>query len=184
MNLVKSSWIRLAVPLAVLGLALTLSSCGASFDSGGAAPTPSTARQAAVSPTPSTSACVNPATTADYTLAGATILTGNLQEKDIKLGTGKAAKEGDTVSVSYVGKLSNGTVFDDSANDSSGKPISLKIAAGSVIEGWVEGIPGMKVGGSRELVIPPALGYGCTSPSSKIPDNSTLIFTIELVGVS
>jgi FKBP-type peptidyl-prolyl cis-trans isomerase len=182
--LVKSSWARLAVPVAVLGLALTISSCGASFDSGGAAPTPSIASQAAASPTPSSSACVNPATTADYTLAGATILSGNLQEKNIKIGTGKAAKEGDTISVSYVGKLSNGTVFDDSVNDNSGKPISLTIAAGKVIVGWVEGIPGMKVGGTRELVIPPALGYGCTSPSSKIPENSTLIFTIDLVGVS
>jgi FKBP-type peptidyl-prolyl cis-trans isomerase len=179
-NLMKSPWARMAVPVAVLGLAITLSSCGASFDSGVASPTPSVASQAAVTPSPSASACVNPSTTADYTLAGATTLSGNLQEKNITVGTGKAAKEGDTVSVTYVGKLSNGTVFDNQSSSS----ISLKIAAGSVIEGWVEGIPGMKVGGRRELVIPPALGYGCESPSSKIPVNSTLVFTINLTGVS
>lgn len=175
-------------PLAVAGTlagVLALAGCGASFDSGVTRPPVPTGTPAATSSTasPSASSCVNPATTASYTLPGARTLSGNLQVKDLKVGTGKTAQLGNTVSVSYVGTLANGKVFDNSANDNGGKPISLKIAAGSVIQGWVEGIPGMKVGGQRELVIPPALGYGCTSPSSTIPVNSTLIFTITLAGV-
>ncbi len=183
----------LARPTATLALgalgALVLAGCGASFDSGvvSPSPTPSVRVQAATSPSPSPSAsgsaCVNPSTTPSYTLAGARTLAGNLEVKDLKIGTGATAAVGNTVQVTYVGSLPNGTVFDNSANDNGGKPISLTIAAGRVIQGWVEGIPGMKVGGQRELVIPPALGYGCTSPSSKIPVNSTLIFTITLVAI-
>ncbi len=170
----------------LLAATVALAGCGGSFDSGVTAPSPSASVkvQAATSPSPTTSpACVNPSTQASYTLAGARILAGNLQVKDLKVGTGATAVAGNTVSVSYVGSLPNGKVFDNSVNDNAGKPISLKIASGSVIQGWVEGIPGMKVGGQRELVIPPALGYGCVSPSSSIPVNSTLIFTITLVGV-
>ncbi|HUY54343.1 MAG TPA: FKBP-type peptidyl-prolyl cis-trans isomerase [Candidatus Nanopelagicaceae bacterium] len=172
--------------LAALGLSLMLASCGASFQSGVAAPTPSSKPVSAATPSPSSSpsGCVNPATKADYTLAGARTLAGNLQVKDIKAGSGAAAVVGSTVGVSYVGTLANGTVFDSSKADNAGKPISLTIAAGKVIQGWVEGIPGMRVGGVRELVIPPALGYGCQTPSPKIPVNSTLIFTITLVSVS
>ncbi len=172
--------------LVALGLGLILASCGASFQSGVTAPTPTSKPVSVASPSPSSSptGCVNPATKADYTLAGARTLPGNLQVKDIKTGTGAAATVGSTVGVSYVGTLSNGTVFDNSKADNAGKPISLTIAAGKVIQGWVEGIPGMRVGGVRELVIPPALGYGCQTPSSKIPVNSTLIFTITLVSVS
>lgn len=172
------------LPLVALGL--MVAGCGASFDSGVSAPSPSTRAQAATSPSAKASptTCVNPSTTTSYKLAGARTLSGNLQVKDIKVGTGKTAAVGSTVSVSYVGTLPSGKVFDSSAKDNSGKPVSLKIAAGSVIQGWVEGIPGMKVGGQRELVIPPALGYGCTSPAAAIPANSTLIFTITLDGVS
>jgi FKBP-type peptidyl-prolyl cis-trans isomerase len=182
---------RLALtPLLAVGLVLLVSSCGASFDSGEptATPTPASNTQALASPSTSPkaspSSCVNPATKADYTLAGARLLPGDLQVKDLKLGTGATAKLDSTVSVTYVGKLADGTVFDSSAADNNGKPVSLTLAAGKVIQGWVEGVPGMKVGGIRELVIPPALGYGCTSPGPKIPANSTLIFTITLVSVS
>ncbi len=179
------------VPTLALGTVavLVLAGCGASFDSGVAppSPTPSVRVQGATSPSPSPSpsgsACVNPSTTPSYTLSGARTLAGNLEVKDLKIGTGATAAIGNTVQVTYVGSLPNGTVFDNSTNDNGGKPISLTIAAGHVIQGWVEGIPGMKVGGERELVIPPALGYGCTSPSSKIPVNSTLIFTITLVAI-
>lgn len=172
--------------LPLLALGLMVAGCGASFDSGVSAPSPPAQPQAAASPSAkaSPSTCVNPSTTTTYKLSGARTLSGNLQVKDLKVGTGKTATVGSTVSVSYVGTLTNGAVFDNSAKDNNGKPISLKIAAGSVIQGWVEGIPGMKVGGQRELVIPPALGYGCTSPAAAIPVNSTLIFTITLVGVS
>ena len=186
LNLGQPALTRLTVALGACALAIGISACGASFQSGEASPSPSptTATQSTKSPSASPTACVNPSTKADYTLAGARTLSGNLQVKDLKIGTGTTAKVGSTVSVSYVGTLANGTVFDSSAADNGGKPVSLTLAAGKVIEGWVEGVPGMRVGGERELVIPPALGYGCTSPSSTIPADSTLIFTITLVSVS
>ena len=186
MHLGRPALTRLIFAAGVCSLAIVITACGASFQSGEPSPSPSptTATQATRSPSASPTACVNPSTKADYTLAGARTLSGHLQVKDLKIGTGATAKVDSTVSVSYVGTLANGTVFDSSAADNNGKPVSLTLAPGKVIEGWVEGVPGMKVGGERELVIPPALGYGCTSPSSKIPANSTLIFTITLVSVS
>ncbi|MGA7087672.1 MAG: FKBP-type peptidyl-prolyl cis-trans isomerase [Candidatus Dormiibacterota bacterium] len=176
--------------LGTLALALTLSACGGSLDSGVTAPSPApTPSVVAATPSPSASAsasastCVNPAITATYQLAGSRTLAGDLQVKDEVLGTGKQAKTGDTVKVDYTGSLPNGTVFDKSSNDNGGKPVSLTLAAGKVIEGFVEGLNDMRVGGTRELVIPAALGYGCQAVSS-IPANSTLIFTVKLVGVS
>ncbi|MHB1501656.1 MAG: FKBP-type peptidyl-prolyl cis-trans isomerase [Candidatus Dormibacteria bacterium] len=182
-----SNTIRRATrPLAAAALAVLVSSCGASFQSGEPASTPSQSAQAqtAASPSASPTGCVNPSTKANYTLAGARILSGNLQVKDLKVGTGATAQPNSTVKVTYVGKLVSGAVFDSTAIDNHGKPVSLTLSAGKVIQGWFEGVPGMKVGGTRELVIPPALGYGCTSPSPKLPADSTLIFTITLVAVS
>lgn len=174
-------------PLLLLPLlsGLLLAGCGASFDSGLSAPTPtpSVPALASASPSASASACTSPAATATYQLPGAKVLSGNLQVKDQVVGSGKEAESGDTVKVTYTGSLSDGTVFDSSAQDNAGKPVSFKLAAGSVIAGWVEGIPGMRVGGTRELVIPAALGYGCESEGS-IPADSTLIFTVKLVAVS
>jgi FKBP-type peptidyl-prolyl cis-trans isomerase FkpA len=183
---------NLGVGLAAAGavLALLLSGCGASLDSGVVAPSPtrqpsSIAAIPSPTPTPSPSApaCVSPSTQATYQLAGAHVLPGNLQVKDQGIGTGAKAKAGSTIKVSYTGALPDGTVFDSSSAHNKGQPISLTLAAGKVIAGWVEGIPGMRVGGTRKLVIPAALGYGCQSAGS-IPVNSTLIFTVQLVGVS
>ncbi len=183
---------NLGVGLAAAGavLALLLSGCGASLDSGVVAPSPtrqpsSIAALPSPTPTPSPSApaCVSPSTQATYQLAGAHVLPGNLQVKDQVIGTGAPAKAGSTIKVSYTGTLPDGTVFDSSSADNKGQPISLTLTAGKVIAGWVEGIPGMRVGGTRKLVIPAALGYGCQSAGS-IPVNSTLIFTVQLVGVS
>ncbi|MGA7172936.1 MAG: FKBP-type peptidyl-prolyl cis-trans isomerase [Candidatus Dormiibacterota bacterium] len=172
-----------------LSLALLLSACGASLDSG-VTPTssPQTPALPSASPsasaTASASACVSPGDTeATYQLAGAQILAGNLQIKDTTVGTGATAADGDKIKVTYVGSLPDGTVFDRSTNDDGGKPISFTLATGKVIAGWVEGIAGMKVGGTRELVIPAALAYGCTA-DGKIPADSTLIFTVQLVAVS
>jgi FKBP-type peptidyl-prolyl cis-trans isomerase len=103
--------------------------------------------------------------------------------KDDVVGTGKQAKTGDTVKVDYTGSLPDGTVFDSSSADNDGKAVSLTLEAGKVIEGFVEGLNNMRVGGTRELVIPAALGYGCEAVSS-IPANSTLIFKVKLVAVS
>ena len=95
-------------------------------------------------------------------------------------GTGAEAVVGSTVSVNYVGRLEDGTVFDASANH--GGPFSFTLGRGMVIAGWEQGILGMKEGGKRTLTIPPELGYG-SSQVGPIPANSTLIFDVELVQV-
>jgi peptidylprolyl isomerase len=106
----------------------------------------------------------------------------SLVVKDLIKGTGPAATANSTVNVQYVGELyKGGKQFDASWNDGSGQPVSLPLSG--VIKGWQQGIPGMKVGGRRELIIPPGLGYGATA-QSKIPANSTLVFVIDLHGVS
>lgn len=102
-----------------------------------------------------------------------------LQYEDIKVGTGKEAKDGAVVSVHYTGMLTDGTKFDSSVD--RGEPYELSLP-GQVIAGWNEGIPGMKVGGKRKLVIPAALGYG-EAGRAPIPPNATLVFDIELMDV-
>src|SRR5688572_20983878 len=94
-----------------------------------------------------------------------------------------AAKDGDTVSVIYTGKLSNGTVFDASSKH-GGEPIDFILGKGMVIKGWDEGVAGMLVGEKRSLVIPPSLGYGEQGAGGGvIPPNATLTFDVELVGL-
>lgn len=100
-----------------------------------------------------------------------------LQTTDIKPGKGAAAKKGDEVTVNYTGTLTNGKKFDSSYDRN--KPFSFIIGEGQVIKGWDQGLIGMKVGGERKLVIPPALGYGSQS-TPDIPANSTLVFDIKL----
>ena len=102
--------------------------------------------------------------------------------KDLIKGTGPAATASSTVTVQYVGVLyANGKQFDASWNDGAGKPVTFPLSG--VIPGWQQGIPGMRVGGRRELIIPPSLGYGSTA-QAKIPANSTLVFVIDLHAIS
>jgi FKBP-type peptidyl-prolyl cis-trans isomerase len=103
-----------------------------------------------------------------------------LQYKDIKVGDGAAAKSGDSVSVHYTGWLTDGTKFDSSVD--RGQPFTFQLGAGGVIKGWDEGVVGMKVGGTRILIIPPELGYGAQA-NGPIPANSTLIFEVVLLSV-
>lgn len=104
--------------------------------------------------------------------------------KDLIKGTGAVATPTSTVSVQYVGVLyKTGKQFDASWNDGTGSPIQFSLSGG-VIKGWTQGIPGMRVGGRRELIIPPSLAYGTKGSGSKIPPNSTLIFVIDLHDVS
>jgi len=105
-----------------------------------------------------------------------------LQITDEVVGTGATAAAGDNVTVNYVGSLTNGTIFDASANHGT-TGFTFALGAGQVIKGWDEGIVGMKVGGKRHLVIPAALAYGANSPAPSIPANSTLIFEVELLKV-
>lgn len=107
----------------------------------------------------------------------------NLVVKDLKPGTGAEAKAGDQVSVQYIGVLyDNGSKFDSSYDH--GQPFAFKLGAGQVIPGWDQGVAGMKVGGRRELIIPPDLAYGAQGQPPTIPANATLVFVIDLVSVS
>ena len=103
-----------------------------------------------------------------------------LQIIDLSEGTGDVVPEGATITAHYTGALcSDGTIFQSSKD--FGRPITFGLS--QVIAGWTEGVPGMKVGGVRRLVIPAAKAYGAQSPSPNIPANSHLVFDIELVGV-
>lgn len=101
--------------------------------------------------------------------------------EDLKAGTGKEAKAGDTVSVHYTGWLTDGTKFDSSVDRN--EPFETKIGVGYVIRGWDMGIPGMKAGGKRKLTIPYEYGYGEMGAEPLIPGFSTLIFEVELLGI-
>jgi FKBP-type peptidyl-prolyl cis-trans isomerase FkpA len=114
-----------------------------------------------------------------------TTTPSGLQIEDIKVGTGAEAKGGSNVLVHYTGWLYENSVkgskFDSSKD--RGQPFSFPLGAGHVIKGWDEGVAGMKIGGSRNLVIPPELGYGARGAGGVIPGNATLIFEVELLGV-
>ncbi len=99
---------------------------------------------------------------------------------DTVVGSGAVATSGKYVTVHYVGTLTNGSKFDSSRDRF--QPFSFTLGAGKVIQGWEKGIPGMKVGGIRKLVIPSSLGYGSVEQQG-IPANSTLIFDVELLSV-
>lgn len=103
------------------------------------------------------------------------------QINDLKAGEGPAAKAGDTVSVHYDGRLTNGTKFDSSRD--RGQPFSFTLGQGRVIKGWDLGVAGMQVGGLRELTIPADEGYGSRGAGSAIPPNSTLVFEVELLKI-
>lgn len=104
----------------------------------------------------------------------------DLQSTDLKVGNGEEVKPGATVTAHYTGALAkDGTIFQSSHD--RGEPIEFSLSG--VIPGWTEGVPGMKVGGVRRLVIPAAKAYGDKSPAANIPANSDLVFDIEITAV-
>ena len=191
----KASITAVAAAAAALGLA----ACGGSSTTGGVVlapgggPTNTTISTVAATTTTATATTTTPAvaTPASGPLSKEPTITlpktaapTKLVVKDIIKGTGTAAAKGDTVYVNYVGELyKNGKVFDASWKDTPGKTFSFVLGQGQVIPGWDQGLIGMKVGGRRELIIPPALAYGSSGQGS-IPGNATLVFVVDLIKVT
>ena len=101
--------------------------------------------------------------------------------EDLKVGSGQEVKDGDNVVMHYIGTLENGNKFDSSYD--RGQPFETTIGVGYVIKGWDMGVPGMKVGGKRKLIIPYQLGYGKYGVDPDIPGFATLIFEVELLKI-
>jgi FKBP-type peptidyl-prolyl cis-trans isomerase FkpA len=107
--------------------------------------------------------------------------SGSLQSEDLVVGTGAVAVTGDTLTVNYIGRLQNGTVFESSY--AAGQTYTFRLGARQVIEGWDQGLPGLRVGGKRRLTIPPHLAYG-SSGQGPIPPNATIQFDVELMSIA
>ncbi|HEY8865003.1 MAG TPA: FKBP-type peptidyl-prolyl cis-trans isomerase, partial [Candidatus Dormibacteraeota bacterium] len=155
-------------------------------------PYASTAPVANESPGPVASPSPSPGADDFNAGAGLPVITfpDGLKYIDLKVGTGDVAKGGDNITVQYTGWLSpSGKMFDTSRQPGRGS-FTVQIGRGQVIEGWDEGIPGMKVGGKRKLIIPASLAYkekGQTDPQTGaviIPPNATLVFAVELLSVA
>ncbi len=109
-------------------------------------------------------------------------MSEGLQIDDLLVGDGPAARRGQRVEVHYTGWLTDGTKFDSSHD--RGQPFGFRLGAGEVILGWDDGVVGMQVGGKRRLTIGPDLAYGRRGMRGVIPPNATLVFEVELMGVS
>lgn len=108
-------------------------------------------------------------------------MAASLGIEDVREGTGAVAQAGQTVTVHYVGTLTDGSKFDSSRDRGSG--FTFQLGAGRVIKGWDQGVAGMKIGGIRKLTIPAELGYGARGFPPVIPPNATLLFEVELLAV-
>jgi peptidylprolyl isomerase len=114
-------------------------------------------------------------------MADAVTTPSGLKYVDEVVGGGDSPQQGKKVKVHYTGRLTDGKKFDSSVD--RGQPFEFTIGIGQVIKGWDEGVMSMKVGGKRQLIIPPDLGYGARGAPGAIPPNAELIFDVELLGV-
>jgi peptidylprolyl isomerase len=156
--------------LALCCAALVLAGCGG--DDSSSEKATSTPAKAEVTPIPTKPTITKPPGAKPKTLV----------KKDIQVGSGATAEKGKEVAVQYVGvSYSNGRQFD--ASWDRGQPFTFTLGQGSVIPGWEQGVEGMKVGGRRQLIIPPKLAYGPQGQPPTIGPNETLIFVIDLLSV-
>ena len=175
---------RAPASLAILALAAALAGCGSSDKK---TTTATAAKTTAAAPATSTPVASTGTGNKDTkTRPTITKLSGaapaKLETKDIVTGTGATAKAGDLLTVDYVGALAKtGKVFDASWNRS--QTFQFPLGQGQVIQGWDQGIAGMKVGGRRELIIPSALGYGAQGAPPDIPANAPHSFIVDLRGI-
>ena len=168
----------LTVGVSVLA-ALALAACGSSTAPGVQSAPSGGSTQASVPTTPKLPAAIS---TKPTVTPPSGCNPNGLVKKDLITGTGQTAQAGQTVTVNYVGILcKTGKEFDSSWQRN--QPFTTALTTGSVIPGWVQGIPGMKVGGRRELIIPASLAYGKAGSGSTIPPNSTLAFVVDLISV-
>jgi peptidylprolyl isomerase len=184
---------RTGLGLATLGAAVLIAGCGSSGSSTIGLNNQNKADEAlAKSTAPTSSTGSSGSTTARTPTSGplskepkVTPPTGaapsKLVVKDIIVGNGPAAKLGGSVTVNYLGVLYHGgKVFD--ASWKHGEPAVFALEQGKLIRGWTDGIPGMKVGGRRELIVPAALAYGARGAPPTIPPNAPLVFVVDLLG--
>jgi FKBP-type peptidyl-prolyl cis-trans isomerase len=179
--------------LAVAGLGVGLSACGSSTTPGvQTAPSGGLTQAAATASTTSssTSAAATAKTPTTGPLSKKPVVTppggaapSKLVVKDLIKGTGATAASGKTLTVNYVGVLDKGGKEFDSSWKRN-QPFQFALGQGAVIQGWDQGVAGMKVGGRRELIIPANLGYGAQGSPPTIPPNAPLVFVIVLLGVS
>ncbi|MBV8432632.1 MAG: FKBP-type peptidyl-prolyl cis-trans isomerase [Solirubrobacterales bacterium] len=171
-KLIRTAVLALLAPLA-------LAACGSSKAPGVEQAPSAGSTQAAVATTPKIPAAI---ATKPTVTPPSNCNVKTLGKQDLITGTGQTAQPGQTVTVNYVGILCKGGKEFDSSWQRN-QPFTTALTPGSVIPGWVQGIPGMKVGGRRELVIPASLAYGKAGSGATIPPNSTLVFVVDLISV-
>lgn len=173
--------LSLRVPVAVaLALSLAASGCGEGDGGAGGDGSQEADTTEAAAPT----AQAPPACSELVALSRDTLRStdSGLRWRTLEEGTGRRAASGDSVRVHYTGCLTNGTRFDSSWERD--RPFAFTLGTGQVIQGWDEGVEGMRTGEERLLVIPPELGYGARGAGGVIPPNSTLVFAVRLLEVA
>ena len=170
---------RVLIPVCALALAAVLAACGGS-KAPGVVQAPSAGATSTTVTTPKVPSAISKKPVVVVPTGPAPT---HLVVKDLIPGTGALAGSGQTVTVNYVGVLyKTGKEFDSSW--SRNQPFTTALASGSVISGWVKGIAGMRVGGRRELIIPPSLAYGKRGSPPTIPPNAALVFVVDLISVA
>jgi FKBP-type peptidyl-prolyl cis-trans isomerase len=171
---------RALIAVCALALAVVVAACGGSSHAPGVVLAPS---GGATSTTVSVPKVPPQLSTKPVVTVPKGPAPNHLVTKDLIPGTGAVVQAGQTVTVNYVGVLyKNGKEFDSSWKRN--QPFTTPLSAGSVISGWVKGIPGMHVGGRRELIIPASLAYGKQGQPPTIPPNSPLVFVVDLISAS